>query len=262
MNCNVRFQGRVTVVTGGARGIGAAVAERVVGEGGAVVLVDLDGAVAQKAAAEMAGDIIAVEADVSTPEGTAHYVSATLDAYGRIDHLVNNAGVTGRVSPIIDLAIEDFDRVMSINVRGAFLGTKAALREMRRQGAGGSIVNVASLSGILGSRNLSPYVISKHALMGLTRCSALEASEFGVRANAVCPGPVDTEMRRESELNRAVGSGLDVGDLRRQFQERNPLGRYGTPEDVAALIVWLLGPESSYITGVGYVIDGGLTAAY
>ncbi|MGH9103508.1 MAG: SDR family NAD(P)-dependent oxidoreductase, partial [Acidimicrobiales bacterium] len=249
-----RFEGRVAVVTGGAAGFGRAVAARLLGDGATVVIVDRDEEALASTAEEL-GTATALLADVSVEEEVAGYVARTLAEHGRIDLFFNNAGIEGRMLPITDLDVADFDRVMAVNARGVFLGLREVLRAMKRQGDGGAIVNTASMGGIRGGLNFSPYVASKHAVIGLTRCAALEGAPHGIRVNAVAPGHIDTRMAR------ALTAQIDPADPQAVFERvagQVPLGRYGRAEEVAGLATWLLSDEASYVSGATHLIDGAL----
>lgn len=253
------IEGKVAVITGGASGLGEATANRLATEGAKLVLVDIDGDAVAAAAERVGGDAISVTADVSTEDGVASYVQAALDAHGRIDLFFNNAGIEGRTAPMVDADIEWFDKVIAVNLRGAYLGLQHVLRAMRDQGDGGAIVNTSSVAGLRGFAGLSPYTASKHGIMGLTKAAAIEAAEFGVRVNAVNPGPISTGMMDRIETGMSEGG--DTQAVHEQFESLNPMGRYGTPDEVANLVVWLLSDEASYSSGCANLVDGGLTAS-
>ena len=249
-----RFDGNVIIVTGGGGGIGRATAERFAGEGARVALVDLDDAGLKEsvAAGERAGDeALAIRADVTQSADVRRYVDATLARFGAIDFLHNNAGVLGDLAPLTDYSEATFDRVIAVNVRGVWLGLKHVAPVMRTPGA--AIVNTASIAGLMGSRHIVAYTASKHAVVGLTRTAALELAPRGIRVNAVCPAPIETNMVKA--LEAGAGSGA-----RERLTATLPLRRFGEPAEVAALVAFLCSRDAAYITGGLYTIDGGATA--
>jgi 3alpha(or 20beta)-hydroxysteroid dehydrogenase len=251
-----RFAGKVAVVTGAASGFGLAVSQRLAVEGARLVLIDRAADPLEEAATAIE-ESLPVLADVSEPGDVETYVQAAVARHGRIDLFFNNAGIEGRLAPMTELAVEDFDRVLAVNCRGVFLGLRAVLRVMKEQQSG-AIVNTASMAGIRGSATFAPYVASKHAVIGLTRSAALEGAPFGIRVNAVAPGHIDTRMGRDltAQINPA-----DPDSVYRQTAARVPLGqRYGTAQEVASLVLWLLSDEASYVSGSTQLIDGALNA--
>ena len=253
-----RLQDKVAIITGGSGGIGKAVAERFLDEGASVMLVDIDqdGLDATRKALG-GGDRIAIaKADVSNEADVERYVKATVDAFGRIDVFFNNAGIEGKVAPLEEQDIAMFDKVIAINVRGAYLGLKHVLPHMYRAGAG-SVVNTSSVAGLDGSAGVLPYVTSKHALVGMTKVAALEAARHDVRVNSIHPSPVNTRMMRSLE------AGFDPDDAeaaKAGIEKTIPLGRYGEPADIANLVLFLASDESRFITGAQYRVDGGMGA--
>ncbi len=250
--------GKVVIVTGGASGIGRAAAERLVAEGASVALVDRDEDGVARAVAELGAErALGITADVATEEGTERYFSAAIERFGRVDGLHANAGVEGPPSPLAEVEPADFDRLMAVNLRGVFLGIRGMLRRLADQGSGGAIVCTASSLGLTGRPGLGPYAASKAAVISLTRTAAMEAGPSGVRVNAVLPGPTATPMitRLEETL-----SPDDPERVRADLRAIIPLGRYGQPREIAALVAWLLSDESSFVNGGVYTVDGGEAA--
>ena len=248
----MRFDGQVAIVTGGAGGLGTALARRLLADGARVALVDSDEARLAEVAGEL-GDVLTVRADVTVEQDVIDYVARVVSELGRVDLFFNNAGIEGRMTKIIDTEMADFDRVLAVNLRGVFMGLREVLRAMQRQGTGGAIVNTASIAGLRGSSRLAPYSTSKHAVIGLTRGAAREGAEFGVRVNAVAPGFIDTRMLHS--INTMAG---DREAAEAELVSRVPLGRLGTPDDVANVVAWLLSSEACYVTGGVYLVDAGV----
>jgi NAD(P)-dependent dehydrogenase (short-subunit alcohol dehydrogenase family) len=256
-----RLSGKVAVITGGAGGIGRAAARLFAGEGAQVLLVDLQEAALQSAVQATGHTAVSyVVADTTQPDQVQGFVNTAVERYGGIDVLLANAGIEGVVQPIAEYPVEEFDRVMAVNVRAVWLGLKYAIPVMRRRG-GGSIVITSSTAGIRGSAGLSAYTTSKHAVIGLMRTAALECAPLGIRVNTVNPAPIETRMMRSLEEMRASqGPGATVEQVKSAFAERIPLHRYGAPEEVARLMLFLASDESSFCTGGVYMVDGGSSA--
>jgi NAD(P)-dependent dehydrogenase (short-subunit alcohol dehydrogenase family) len=252
-----RFSGQVAIVTGGAGGIGSAVAGRLVSDGARVALVDLPAARPADMATGLGAEVLAIEADVSQEEDVGEYVRQTVERFGRVDMLFNNAGIEGKVVNLVDSDVADFDRLMAVNVRGVYLGLREVLRVLQRQGSGGAIVNTASIAGLRGGAGVAPYIASKHAVIGLTKTAALEGAALGVRVNAVAPGYIDTRMIHALIVARAPDN---PQAWRKGVEDRVPLHRLGKPDEVANLVTWLLSAEASYITGAVYLVEAGLMA--
>ncbi|WP_342071155.1 SDR family NAD(P)-dependent oxidoreductase [Yoonia algicola] len=253
-----QLENKTALITGGAAGIGLETARLFLREGARVMIVDLKQPDLDAAVAELSplGDIRSFAADVSDPDMTEAYVAATIGAFGRIDVFFNNAGIEGRVAPLVDQTIADFDRVMAVNVRGAFLGLQHVLPVMIGQGSG-SIINMSSIAGLQGSANVAPYTTSKHAVVGLTKAAAIEAAPAGVRVNSVHPSPINTRMMRSLEEGFNPGHSTEV---KQGLEATIPLGRYGESMDVAQLVLFLASDASAFITGAQYPVDGGMSA--
>ena len=249
----MRLAGKVAFISGGARGMGAAEARLFAREGARVAIGDVladEGRQVVEEISETGGEALFVPLDVTSESQWQTAIAAVVNRFGKLDILVNNAGV-GSHSMVEDTPAEEWDRVMDINAKGVFLGTKVAIPEMRRAG-GGSIINISSQLGIVGVDNSSPqYQASKGAVRLLTKATAIQYASDGIRANSVHPGPIITPMTE----------GTRADEQRHQVTlSRIPLGRYGEPEDVAYGVLFLASDESCFMTGSELVIDGGWTA--
>ena len=248
----MRLEGKVALISGGARGMGATEARLFASEGARVVLGDIleeHGQQVQAEVAESGGEAVFVRLDVTVESDWRRAVDTTVQRFGKLDILVNNAGIFDR-STVQSQTIESWDRVMGINAKGVFLGTKAAIPAMRDAG-GGSIVNISSVAGLTGSIQATSYNTSKGAVRILTKSTAIQHASDGIRCNSVHPGPIETTMLDEVFLN---------SEVRAQRETGIPMGRFGTMEDVAKGVLFLASDEASYMTGSELVIDGGLTA--
>ncbi len=253
-----RLENKVAIITGGAGGIGKVSAKRFLEEGAKVVLVDLfqESLDQTKAELDKFGEVITIQADVSQEEDVKNYVDKTVERFGKIDVFFNNAGIEGKVAPITEQKVEDLDKVLAVNVRGVFLGLKHVLAVMKEQGYG-SVINTSSVAGLSGSPNVTPYIASKHAVVGLTKATAVEVAPYKVRVNSIHPSPVNTRMMRSLEEGFAPGQ---AEAAKADMEKSIPLGRYGESEDISNLVLFLASDESSFITGVQYRVDGGMGA--
>ena len=256
----MNFTDKIALVTGGGNGIGHASALLFAEHGAAVVVVDNDAAAAADTArliTEQGGDALDVAADVSRSDQVQAYVAAALRKHDRIDCFFNNAGIEGQVAPTAEYDEDVFDSVMAVNVKGVFLGLRHVLPVMLKQGSG-TVVNSASIAGLVGAPGMPAYVASKHAVIGLTKVTAGEVSGAGVRVNAVCPGPIETRMIQglAEQINPS-----DPDTVHKGYHSNIPLGRYGQADEVANVVLFLCSDLASNITGAQYVVDGGRTAS-
>lgn len=241
----------VALVTGAARGIGRAIAERFLAEGWRVGLLDIDGETlaATRAALDRSERAAALVCDVAEVDAVAWAVDGLVTRFGRLDAVINNAGIA-LFRPIGETTLADWNRVLAVNLTGPFIVTQAARPHLVASG-GGAVVNITSISGVRASTLRVAYGVSKAGLAHLTRQQAVELGEVGIRVNAVAPGPVDTAMAK------AVHSPA----IRADYHDAIPLGRYGTEAEIAAMVFTLCGPEASYVTGQVLAVDGGFQAA-
>jgi NAD(P)-dependent dehydrogenase (short-subunit alcohol dehydrogenase family) len=248
------LDGKIALVTGGGSGIGRAAALTFAREGAKVVVADIvvdGGEETVRMIKEADGDAVFVKTDVSQAAEVEAMVNKTVETYGRLDCAFNNAGIEGVQAPIIENPEENWDRVININLKGVWLCMKYELPQMLKQG-GGAIVNTSSVAGLVGFQGITPYVASKHGVAGLTKTVALEYATSGIRVNAVCPGVIQTPM-----IDRFIGGDPEAAA---QFTSLEPVGRLGTPEEIAEAVVWLCSDAASFVTGHPMVVDGGFIA--
>lgn len=249
-----KLLGRVAIITGAAslEGLGFATAKLFVEEGASVIITDVSPDVMTRAdELTSAADVVAMQHDVRDEAAWESLFAAAVERFGRVDILVNNAGITRR-DPIDVMTLDTWRSVIDTNLNSAFLGCRAAVREMRRHGKGGAIVNIASISGVVGMRNSSPYGASKGGVRSLTKVVALETAREGIRCNAICPGLI------MSDIHTAV---IDkMPDAHKALVDAIPMGRLGEPRDIADAALYLASDSARYVTGTEIVVDGGYTA--
>jgi NAD(P)-dependent dehydrogenase (short-subunit alcohol dehydrogenase family) len=251
---NTTFQNKVAFVTGGAGGIGFATARAFVEAGAAVAITDINEEAAKVSADTLthAGHrALGLRCDVSDEASVASAIDATVAAFGRLDFAYNNAGLHAPSVETADAMAEDFDRVIAVNLRGVWTCMKHELRQMRRQGYG-AIVNCSSQSGLTGIAGLAAYTASKHGVVGLTKSASLEYARKGIRINAICPGTVRTPMVDKAMADHPESMQAVIDDI--------PLGRMGTPEEIASAVLWLCSPGAGFMVGQIVAPDGGYTA--
>jgi NAD(P)-dependent dehydrogenase (short-subunit alcohol dehydrogenase family) len=254
----IRLDGRVAVVTGAAGVIGSATTRLLAERGARIVAIDRKGADLAAAIRDLpaSAETLALTADVTDEGEVAGYVRATVDRFGAIDVFYNNAGVEGEIKPITAYSLEAFRKVIDVNVVGVFLGLKHVLPVMLKQNKG-SVINTASIAGLVGSPQIAVYSASKHAVIGLTKSVAWECTGTGVRVNCVCPGMIDSRMLS------AIIDGRNPGKAtpHERIVERIPARRLGEASEVASIVAFLASDEASYVSGSAYTVDGGRTAA-
>ncbi|WP_244504396.1 SDR family NAD(P)-dependent oxidoreductase [Salibacterium halotolerans] len=246
------------LITGGNGGIGKTTAETFLREGADVALVGTNEETLQQTKDELKelGNVLTISADVSNENNVARYVQKVINSFGRIDIFFNNAGIEGKVAPITEQSVEDFDKVMGVNVRGMFLGLKHIMPHMTNQG-GGSIVNMSSSAVMTTASSVSPYISSKYGIVGLTKTAALEGATNNIRVNSIHPSPTNTRMMRSLENGMNPGNAEAVKE---GLTEAIPLNCYAETQDVANLVLFLASNESKFITASEYYIDGGMSA--
>jgi NAD(P)-dependent dehydrogenase (short-subunit alcohol dehydrogenase family) len=247
-------EGKVALITGGGSGIGQATALLFARSGARVVIGDLSIEAADATSRliqEHGGHSVSVRCDVSKSADVRRLIESTISAYGHLDYAFNNAGIPGAVAPITDWAEETWDQTCGVNLKGVWLCMKYEIPEMLKQG-GGAIVNNSSISGLVGCPGLSGYTASKHGVVGITKCVALEYVKQGIRVNAVCPASIRTPL-----IDGVISGNPEMKSF---LESSQPIGRLGVAEEVAATVLWLCSDASSYITGLAVAIDGGVSA--
>src|SRR5215210_138356 len=254
------FDGKAAIVTGGALGIGQAVAKKLAEEGASVVICSDREDQVEEAAEELRGEKLEVRglrADVTSSDDMRRLVAFTVENYGGVDVLVNSAGVQ-RYGTVVETEEQVWDEVLNVNLKGIYLASKHAIPEMRKRG-GGAIVNLSSVQAFASQKGVAAYTASKGGVNALTRAMALDHAQENIRANAVCPGSVDTPMLRwAADLFKGSKSAEETV---KDWGKAHPLGRVATPEEVAEVIAFLASPRARFVTGSEYKVDGGLLAA-
>ncbi len=249
-----QLEGRVALITGGGSGFGGAAALKFCAEGARVAVGDLNPETAEATAQAVraaGGDAFAAQVDVSEAASVTQFFERVVKQFGRIDCAFNNAGILGPLGDLHTCTLEDYERVMAVNVRGVWLCMQAEIACMLEQDAppdGHSIVNTASVAGLIGSPLIPAYAASKHAVVGLTRSAARGYGRRGIRVNCVCPGPIETPL---------AGPLFEHGGMRETMLARQAIDRFGTPEEVASVVVWLSSPAAALVTGTPMRVDGG-----
>ncbi len=248
MSRSNRFPGKVAFITGAASGIGRATAVAFAAEGARVAIVDrTEDALRQTADAikEAGGEVLVIACDVSMPQRVEAAIARTVETFGRLDIAFNNAGVENKPAPLAEIELDEWDRILNINLRGTFVCMKHELAQMLKQG-GGVVINTSSGAGIRGVPGGSAYVASKHAIIGLTKSAALDYAKSNIRVNAVLPGNIETPM-----MDRFTG-----GDIQKAI-ELEPVGRLGKPEEIAEAVLWMSSDLGAFVTGASISVDGG-----
>lgn len=258
-----KFSGKTAIITGGAAGFGKATAFKFAAEEANLTLVDLNDEglqMAKKEILEMYPDckVLDIKADVTDEAAVKGFVDATVSTFGTLDIIFNNAGIEGATANIADMSFELFKRDLSVNLHSVFLGMKYGIGYMKDHG-GGSIINTASIGGLVALPGSCGYVATKHAIIGLTKNAAAEYGSIGIRVNAICPGFVMTDLHKRVLIGLAGGDIEKSKEISANMAKTTPMARYGEPEEIADLAVFLASSDSSYINGVAIAIDGGFT---
>ncbi|MBO9681416.1 MAG: SDR family oxidoreductase [Flavisolibacter sp.] len=249
-----KLENKVAIITGGGGSIGKITARLFLDEGAKVLLVDMNKEALQKTVDELGGNNVRFSvADVTKSEQVQQYVADAVKFFGKIDVFFNNAGIEGVVKPITEYPEDMFDKVIAINVKGVWLGNKYVLPQMND---GGSVILTSSVAGLNGSPNVSAYITSKHAVVGIMRATSVEAAPRKIRVNTIHPSPVDNRMMRSLEEGFAPGH---AEAAKKELEKSIPLGRYAEPVDIARLVLFMASDDSKFITGTTQVVDGGLS---
>jgi NAD(P)-dependent dehydrogenase (short-subunit alcohol dehydrogenase family) len=254
-----KLNDRVAVITGGASGIGKAIAELFIKEGARVVVADIQDMQGQEFAESLGDSATFKHTDVSLEDDVKGMIDHALDSYGRLDIVINNAGMGGVKGEIESIPAAEFDQTIAILLRGVFLGMKHAAPVMKKQG-GGNIINISSIAGLRGISQNHPYSAAKAAVIQLTRTVAMELAYYKIRVNSICPGSIVTSIFGASKGMSSAESAKTYDDLTRLFEKAQPIRRAGLPVDIANAALWLASDDSSFVTGHALVVDGGTSA--
>ena len=253
----MRLKNKIAILTGATGGIGEATANSFVSEGGKIAVVDIQKEKVERLVSEIGQDkALALAGDVTDIDSVKDCVDRTISHYGQLDIAFLNAGIEGEVAKITEYPLESFKKVMAVNVTGVFLGLKSVIPPMQKNG-GGSIIITSSLGGLRGQSKLAPYIASKHAVVGLMKSASVDYAVDKIRVNTINPGPIATRMIKSLEEGYAPGS---AEIMKNKMERAVPLRRYGQPEEVAELALFLASDEASFITGNCYPVDGGINA--
>ena len=250
------LQDKAIIITGGSTGIGRATALRAAQEGARLTIADVNLKDGETVVAEInnkGGTAQLVKTDVTRSAEVQAMIAATVSAYGRLDGAFNNAGIEGQFTRITKMTEEEYDRTLSVDLKGVWLCVKYEIEQFLKQGSAGSIVSTASVAGLIGTRGGSAYCAAKHGVVGLTKCAALEYARKAIRVNAVCPGIIQTPM-----VDRMIA---DSGIVPQRLIDQEPIGRLGQPGEISEAVLWLLSDLSSFVTGIAMPVDGGYVAA-
>lgn len=253
-----RFENKVVLITGGATGIGLATAKRFAEEGAKVVIASRNESVGQKAVADIkasGGEASFIQTDVTQEAQVEALIHETVETYGKIDAAFNNSGTEGTITPLAEATQANYQNIFDVNVKGLWLCMKHQLKHMQQNGAG-SIVNNASIAGLIGFPGLGLYSASKHAVLGLTKSAALENGALGIRVNAVSPALIETDMAERFLATQPDKREETIAHMK----SMHPIGRFGKPEEIAAAVVWLCSNDASFMLGQSLTVDGGFTA--
>jgi len=253
-----QLEGKVAVITGAGSGIGRATALAFAQEGARVVVSDLNEETANVTRDDIVaegGEAVALRVDVANEADNEALVRAAVDTYGRLDVAFNNAGIEGLIASVTDYPSKDWDKIIAINLSSVYYGMRYQIAQMKAQGGGGSIINTASILGLVGFANTPGYTAAKHGVVGLTKVAALENAPLGIRVNAINPGFIETPLVMERGVKAAENP-----EMYEQLVALHPMGRLGRPIEVAAAVVWLASDAASFVTGICLPVDGGYTA--